>query len=284
MPLFYQFYDKKCMDLKMLLIGLVKQIQYSKGLNASARWAVKTVGIFGRGERSLVIEASRDLQQNDNVTMDFAEGRSAGQILLDFGVLEGKSDVSKAAANGSFAVNVALPESDPFYDDKLDILELAGLQQTNEFILESGRTPPEDLLATLRLLNIQGGDAFLLEALFRNETWEHMQLPVSEENESAVCRSMIDGCTTALNELPGNSEDDARIISESSPDSKQAMAASIRLGEREALEAGQAWFTARLERLNSYEYYAERRLKRLGLLDKEGKPTDWDSFFEDGIA
>ena len=31
------------------------------------------------------------------------------------------------------------------------------------------------------------------------------------------------------------------------------------------------------------EYYADRRLKRLGLLDDEGKTT-WDGFFSDGIA
>jgi hypothetical protein len=31
------------------------------------------------------------------------------------------------------------------------------------------------------------------------------------------------------------------------------------------------------------EYYAERRLKRLGLLDGQGNTT-WDGFFEDGIA
>ena len=28
-----------------------------------------------------------------------------------------------------------------------------------------------------------GSDCFLLESIFRNEVWEHMQLPVSEENE-----------------------------------------------------------------------------------------------------
>jgi hypothetical protein len=39
-----------------------------------------------------------------------------------------------------------------------------------------------------------GSDAFLLEALFRNNVWEFMLLPVSEENERAVCLSMIDGC------------------------------------------------------------------------------------------
>ena len=39
-----------------------------------------------------------------------------------------------------------------------------------------------------------GPDAFLMEALFRNEVWGHMQVPVSRVNEEAVCQSMIDGC------------------------------------------------------------------------------------------
>ena len=39
-----------------------------------------------------------------------------------------------------------------------------------------------------------GPDAFLMEALFRNEVWGHMQAPVSRVNEEAVCQSMIDGC------------------------------------------------------------------------------------------
>lgn len=39
-----------------------------------------------------------------------------------------------------------------------------------------------------------GPDAFLLESLFRNDAWMHLSAPVSEENEVAVYRSMIDGC------------------------------------------------------------------------------------------
>lgn len=39
-----------------------------------------------------------------------------------------------------------------------------------------------------------GPDAFLMEALFRNEVWGHMQVPVSRVNEEAVCWSMMDGC------------------------------------------------------------------------------------------
>ena len=34
----------------------------------------------------------------------------------------------------------------------------------------------------------------MMEALFRNDAWGFMLQPVSIENESAVCESMIAGC------------------------------------------------------------------------------------------
>lgn len=46
-----------------------------------------------------------------------------------------------------------------------------------------------------------GADAFLLEALFRNETWDFMLQPVSRENEDALCQSMIAGCRSALSKV-----------------------------------------------------------------------------------
>ena len=38
-----------------------------------------------------------------------------------------------------------------------------------------------------------------------------------------------------------------------------------------------------MSKLNQLEYYQERRLKGLGLLDDEGNNT-WDDFFKDSIA
>ena len=46
-----------------------------------------------------------------------------------------------------------------------------------------------------------GKDAFLLEPLFRNDTWGFMLRPVSETNERGVYQSMLDGCRTALQVL-----------------------------------------------------------------------------------
>ena len=55
------------------------------------------------------------------------------------------------------------------------------------------------MLCYLRLMNLGGADAFLLEPVFRGEVWSrHVQEPVSRENERAVCASMASGCAAAL--------------------------------------------------------------------------------------
>jgi [ribulose-bisphosphate carboxylase]/[fructose-bisphosphate aldolase]-lysine N-methyltransferase len=48
--------------------------------------------------------------------------------------------------------------------------------------------------------------------------------------------------------------------------------------EKKILEGVAEWFRQRIQRLESLEYYQERRLKRLGLLDDNGEST-----FEDMI-
>lgn len=262
----------------LALVPLADLIQHARAPATGALWSLKAAGLFGGGKRSLAMEAERALQQGEPVSMDFGPIRTEGQILLDHGI----TDVSAAA--GSFALTITLPEEDRFFDDKIDILEQAGLQQSNEFVLRAAGGAPESLLPTLRLVNIQGADAFLLESIFRNEVWEHMQQPVSEDNEGAVCQSIVDGCVAVLAGYPTSLEEDAAALGAAAPGSKAAAAIAVRLGEKEALESTLRLFESRLGKMKEIEFYAERRLKRLGLLDKEGKPTDWDSFFEDGIA
>lgn len=252
------------------------QIQHARGEAATAKWEVKS-GLFGRG-RALIIEATRALHPGETVSMDYSPGRTEGQTLLDHGVVDG------AGAAGTFALTLTLPEDDRFFDDKIDILEQAGLSASNEFILSSGAPAPNGLLAMLRLVNIQGADAFLLESIFRGEVWEHMQLPLSEENERAVYQSLTDGCAAVLGSYPTSVEEDVAALRVAAPGSRDALAAKVRLGEKEALGAAAAFFEGRLGQLASFEYYGDRRLKGLGLLDKEGKPTDWESFFDEGLA
>ena len=57
----------------------------------------------------------------------------------------------------------------------------------------------------------------------------------------------------------------------------------MRLGEKEALDGTLRFFEERRGRLRELEFYQERRLKRLGLLDDDNNST-YDAFFRDGIA
>lgn len=259
------------------LVPIADSVQHGRGALANVSWELKSAGLFGRG-RTLAVEASRALQPQEPVVMDYAPGRTEGQLLLDFGVLDGP------AAAGTFALTITLPAEDRFFDDKVDILEQAGMQDSMEFVLSVGSPAPDGMLGMLRLINLQATDAFLLESIFRNEVWEHMQLPVSEENERAIYASMVDGCAAALAAYPTTMDEDMAALGAAAPGSRAAAAAAVRLGEKEALAAALQFFEGRMEKLSQFEYYADRRLKRLGLLDKEGKPTDWESFFEDGIA
>ena len=262
---------------ELALVPLTDLTQHARAPTAGVYWSLKSAGLFG-GKRALAVEAERALKQGEPVAMDFGPNRTEGQILLDYGV----TDV--ISASGSFALTITLPEDDRFFDDKIDILEQSGLQQSSEFVLRATGGAPESLLPMLRLVNIQGADAFLLESIFRNEVWEHMQQPVSEDNETAICKSIVDGCASVLAGYPTSLDEDAAALGALAPGSRAAAAVAVRLGEKEALEATLRLFESRLDRMKDLEFYAERRLKRLGLLDKEGKPTDWDSFFEDGIA
>lgn len=219
-----------------------------------------------------------------------------------------------------------------------------------------------------------------MEAIFRNEAWGHMMVPVSPENEGNVCTSMAAGCEQALASYPTSLADDIRAM-DICTDARQRLALHIRMvrhcqsalpvtfswhcclqtplkccsarvvspvrggswravvsfsqsalrparvasaalaerslwwhclgcavmkldttcpdpslsppharrickccmrgsvqGEKRALEATGDWFRRRASDLDSLEYYQERRLKRLGLLDDDGEST-----FEDMI-
>lgn len=165
----------------------------------------------------------------------------------------------------------------------MDIVNVNKLDQSESFTLTPTDPPPPDMLAFLRLLNLNGADAFLLEALFRNEVWDHLQDPISEENERAICEGMVAGCREALLGYTTTIDEDLALLRGGVGSPEVLAAVLVRLGEKEAIDAALQWFEGRLEQLGRLEYYAERRLKRLGLLDDSGRTT-YDSFFEDGIA
>lgn len=55
---------------------------------------------------------------------------------------------------------LALPEGDACYDDKADIAELNGLQESSDFVLRPDQPPTNEMMAFLRLINISGDNIY----------------------------------------------------------------------------------------------------------------------------
>jgi len=98
----------------------------------------------------------------------------------------------------SYTLTIEIPESDPFFGDKLDIAETNKMGETGYFDIVDGQTLPAGMLQYLRLVALGGPDAFLLESIFNNTIWGHLELPVSRTNEELICRVVRDACKSAL--------------------------------------------------------------------------------------
>jgi hypothetical protein len=70
-----------------------------------------------------------------------------------------------------------------------------------------------------------------MESVFRREVWGFMQLPVSAENEQAMCESMIAGCEAAVASYPTSLADDIRQLAElnKGEQSPRALALHVRM-------------------------------------------------------
>lgn len=53
-------------------------------------------------------------------------------------------------------MTLTLPESDRYFDDKLDILERNGLGSSATFNIVRGEDPPVEMMGFLRLMQLQG--------------------------------------------------------------------------------------------------------------------------------
>lgn len=167
-------------------------------------------------------------------------------------------------------LSFAIDEDDPFYDEKCDCLEFyAGLPPEATWLLaEEGEGVPGELLAFLRLKHMDGADAFLLEPVFLGVLWkEHLQLPVSPENEKAALADAEARCEAALAAFGGSLQEDLTALAEADKATIEYKLAAVRYAERRALQAASRATAARSAEgaLKSLEYYQERRLNTLGL-------------------
>ena len=189
------------------------------------------------------------------------------------------SSRSKSANNRGLCevaeLTFEIPTDDRFYDDKLDILEFESPlgNPSQSFDVTSVDDPDPVMIQFLRLMHLEGMDAFLLESIFRKEVWDFMDLPVSEKNEEMVVNQIIKKCKNAMEEMDESSslnEDEALFLGkpnivEEENSSYDLICATIRILERRALRETILFMEREGEALDLKEYYQERRLKDLGL-------------------
>lgn len=132
------------------------------------------------------------LEGSLQVLIQYDLNKSNAELALDYGFIERKS------ARNVYTLTLQISESDPFFGDKLDIAETNGLGETAEFDIVLGSALPPAMLPYLRLVALGGADAFLLESIFRNTIWGHLEMPISRANEELICRVVQDACKSAL--------------------------------------------------------------------------------------
>eukprot|EP00897_Mesotaenium_endlicherianum_P010636 jgi/Mesen1/9600/ME000657S08867 len=254
-------------------------------------WEKKSAGLFDR-QQVVSMKAGFQHAPGQQVMMEYGAAKSNGQLALDYGLADREKAVPSSGATAGaadlednarevFQLTLQISDADRFLDDKSDVAELSGLEATNYFDLQRGQGPPQTMVTFLRLMALGGSDAFLLEALFRNAAWGHLELPVSRENEEAICQAMMEGCRATLSGYTCGIDQDLRLLKEGGLSRAHETAVIVRLGEKRVLTETLDWFEARLQGLDNLEYYAERRLRDLGLLDDTGNMTAWVSSAKD---
>lgn len=227
-----------------------------------------TGGMFF-GKRKIALMCDKDLESGDEVTISYGDMVRNGDLLLERGVALSGSEYMEVE------MGFELTSMDRFYEDKCDILEMYEVDRSPLFKLlsasDSGKwDEPEDMDGYLRLLCLSGGDVFMLEGVFRSDIWEHMSLPVSEENEKAVCDLVIGACEDGLERYTWKFDENADCGSGKVSRRRWELAKTVVDGEKKILNAAKGAYERRISSLDAVEYYAERRLKGLDLL----RPVD----------
>ncbi|XP_004956796.1 fructose-bisphosphate aldolase-lysine N-methyltransferase, chloroplastic [Setaria italica] len=256
---------------KLALIPFADLVNHSPFITSEgSSWEIKGKGLFGR-EAMFSLRTPVDVKSGEQIYIQYDLDKSNAELALDYGFIESNP------SRDSYTVTLEISESDPFYGDKLDIAELNGLGETAYFDIILDEPLPPQMLTYLRLLCIGGTDAFLLEALFRNSVWGHLELPLSPDNEESICQVMRDACKSALDAYHTTIQEDEEQLQTENLPSRLHIAIGVRAGEKKVLQQIDDIFKQREEELDGLEYYQERRLKDLGLVGDNGEIIFWET-------
>lgn len=214
-----------------------------------------SMGNFGT-TKGAQLTASKNYASGEEVFCSYGP-KSAADYLLEHGFCP--PQCFKQAVS---EVTLEVDPEDRFYEDKMDILEFETYEQfplepkqTFDLVSAPGRDgdPDPAMFQFVRLCKLGGTDAFLLESIFRKETWGFMALPVSEKNELQVVNAISEVCEKALEDLKQCKEGGPEICT------------TLRESETKALTRTLEYLQREKEALDLKEYYQQRRLKDLGL-------------------
>lgn len=253
----------------LVLIPLADLINHSPSITAEDfAWEVKGAGLFSR-ELLFSLRNPIPVKAGDQVLIQYDLRKNNAELALDYGFVESRRE------RHTYTLTLEIPESDPFFGDKLDVAETNGLGEVAYFDIILDQPLPPTMLPYLRLLAIGGTDAFILESIFRNSVWGHLQLPFSRANEELICLVIRDTCKSALSGYSTTIEQDEKLLDEGNLDPRLEIAVRMRLGEKKVLQQIDGIFREREMELGVLEYYQERRLKDLGLWGAQGEKLPW---------
>lgn len=254
----------------LVLIPAADLINHSPNVTTEEyAWEIKGAGLFSR-DLLFSLRTPVPVKAGEQVLIQYDMDKSNAQLALDYGFTESRPN------RNAYTLTLQISESDPFFGDKLDIAESNGMGETAYFDIKLGNTLPPQMLPYLRLVALGGTDAFLLESIFRNTVWGHLDYPVSQANEELICRVVCDACKSALSGYGTTLEEDEKLLESDNLNPRLKIAVGIRAGEKKVLQQIEGIFKQRELELNELEYYQERRLKDLGLVGEQGDIIFWE--------
>lgn len=254
----------------LVLIPLADLINHNPEIKTEDyAYEIKGAGLFSR-DLLFSLKSPVYVKAGGQVYIQYDVNKSNAELALDYGFVESNPN------RNSYTLTIEIPESDPFFGDKLDIAETNGMAETGYFDIVEGQSLPAGMLQYIRLVALGGSDAFLLESIFSNTIWGHLELPVSRSNEELICRVVRDACKSALSGFATTIEEDEKLLEEGKLDPRMELAIKVRIGEKKVLQQIDQIFKDRELELDVLEYYQERRLKDLGLVGEQGEIIFWE--------
>ena len=181
-----------CVRIHPVCCAVCMQVAHRRVGNVA--WKPRSAGLFGRGQ-SLAVEATRPIRKGEQLAMDYAAGKPDGGVLLDYGVLDpvvpqvhawmiipleyvhlgvhpcvlvsdtplhhcltlNSFPTARTHTQPGYSLPLALDMAERFVEDKVDILEGAGLQTSMTFTLSPSSDPSMEMMAFLRVMTLKGG-------------------------------------------------------------------------------------------------------------------------------